>query len=301
MTENSVSLLGKIAGFTEILAKDPQSTVFVSLSEAYRQLGMLDDALEIADKGTMNLPGFSPGFVTKGRVLAQQGDLAKAALAFEQALAVERDSLQALKGLARTRFRQGYMDKARELLMRARLLSPEDPVIGKMLTSLGASVGNQAVGPVPDETDSETVPVAAPEAVPPSSPDSEVGSTVFPEAPPVDDSSLSSETFAHKQSAAMQTTTLANLYFKQGLYDEAAAIYREILSENPHDEDVRSRLVKIKNLQNRAIVQEEETVSQPVDSLVAADVAPSEQAGQEPLDVFHRWLNAIEKRRAHVC
>lgn len=133
MSDNSVSLLGKIAGYTEILAKDPQSTVFVSLCEAYRQLGMLDDALEIAQKGTRKLAAFSPGFVALGRIQAQQGDLAAAANSFEKALAIEKDSLAALKGLARTRHRQGHLDKAKDLLLRAQILNPQDPVVLKML------------------------------------------------------------------------------------------------------------------------------------------------------------------------
>ena len=40
------SLIGKIGSYLQIVAKDPSSTAFVPLAEAYRQTGLLDDALE---------------------------------------------------------------------------------------------------------------------------------------------------------------------------------------------------------------------------------------------------------------
>ena len=42
------SLVGKISSYLQIVSKDPHSTAFVPLSEAYRQIGLLDDALEAA-------------------------------------------------------------------------------------------------------------------------------------------------------------------------------------------------------------------------------------------------------------
>ena len=101
MSENAApSLLGKIAGYTEILAKDPRSTIFVQLSEAYRQMGMLDDALEIASKGVRSLPSHAPGFTALGRIQAQRGARGEAVAAFEKAVELDRENLAALKGLA---------------------------------------------------------------------------------------------------------------------------------------------------------------------------------------------------------
>ena len=64
--EQTASLLGKIAGYIEILSKDPHSTAFVSLAEAYRQMGLLDDALEVVEKGVAALPKFSLGLHLPG-------------------------------------------------------------------------------------------------------------------------------------------------------------------------------------------------------------------------------------------
>lgn len=291
MSDTSVSLLGKIAGYTEILAKDPQSTVFVSLCEAYRQLGMLDDALEIAQKGTRHLQGFSPGFVALGRIHAQQDDLAEAANAFEKALAIEKDSLPALKALARCRFRQGHLDKARELLLRAHQLNPADPIVNKMLASLSPA----AVVASSSQVSDEKVTVA------------------IPSTPPAETGEQSTESGA--DASPIPTATLADLYLKQGLFIEAARIYRDILRRDPANERARIMLAdleqRIAETAAPTPASEETAVAvsqEPPQPISAAPEPENEPVFAAPpadslstLDMYQRWLNAIEQRRAYVC
>ena len=118
------SLIGKIAGYTEILAKDPRSTVFVPLSETYRKLRMFDDAVEVASRGAKVLPTYAPGFVALARALAERGDWQGAAAAFDQTLAIEPANLQGLKGLARARIALRETEAVRGLLFQTELLEP---------------------------------------------------------------------------------------------------------------------------------------------------------------------------------
>jgi len=156
-----VSLLGKIAGFTEILNKDPHSTVFVPLSEAYRSMGMLDDALEVARRGIAAVPAYAPGYITLARSLAERGRLAESADAFGEALRLEEGNLQALKGLARVRQMQGQSEQARTLLTQASQLAPEDAAVGKMLASLGAPPAQTAQpAQTPSPSAKREVPIA---------------------------------------------------------------------------------------------------------------------------------------------
>ncbi|HEX9872941.1 MAG TPA: tetratricopeptide repeat protein, partial [Deferrimonas sp.] len=151
---SDISLLGKIAGYTEILAKDPRSTVFVPLSEAYRQMGMLDDALQIARQGVTALPRYCPGHISLGRVLAQRGDLNRAIAAFEAALAIEHDNLTAIKGLAKVRILNRQPEEALQILLRGATINPGDDGVRKMLASLGPVHSRGAVVPeasLPDE------------------------------------------------------------------------------------------------------------------------------------------------------
>ncbi|RME35991.1 MAG: tetratricopeptide repeat protein [Deltaproteobacteria bacterium] len=278
MSSNTSTLLGKIAGYTEILAKDPKSTVFVSLAEAYRQLGMLDDALEIIDKGLANLPQFVPGYVARGRVLAQKNQLADAAVALEKALAIEPENLSAIKGLARVRYRQGYLDKARTLLEKGLTIKPGDEILGKMLASLGPDGGAAQ----------DSAPAAAPPRQQPPAADEEDGQP------------------------GILTATLAELYVKQGLLHDAARVYREILRHEPDNQKARQRLVELKR-QIEAQEQQEEQQDTPVSTTgpvqaaenpapasAVSSVASQERSEDKLAAIYQRWLAAIAQRRAHV-
>lgn len=130
------ALLGKIAAYTEILQKDPGSTIFVSLSEAYRKMGHLDDARQIVETGLDLHPDFSPGYIVLARILCQQSAYEASRSAFLKALQLDGNSLAGLVGFARLCVLTGEIGQARELLLQARGLSPADPVINKFLNSL---------------------------------------------------------------------------------------------------------------------------------------------------------------------
>lgn len=130
------SLLGKIAAYTEILQKDPRSTIFVSLSEAYRKMGHLEDARQIVEDGLEIHPDFSPGYIVLARILCQQSDYVASDAAFSKALELDGNSLAGLVGYARLLVLTEEVGKARNLLLKARSLSPADPVINKFLNSL---------------------------------------------------------------------------------------------------------------------------------------------------------------------
>jgi 3-dehydroquinate synthase len=276
MAEDVSGLLGKIAAYTEILTKDPRSTVFVSLSEAYRQIGMLDDALEIAMKGTSSIPGFCPGFTALGRVFAQQGELTKAAEAFDRALELESGNLLALKGLAKVRHRQGCLEQAKSLLLRALELDPEDSIAKKLLAMLG---------PKPDG-------LSLPEDAT-YDPFADVGAVSGPQPIP--------------------TETVADLYRKQGLVKEAAAIYRDILRIDPQRESVRTKLVELQQSMAAKPIDKafpQDLIATGVDQIDAnqgagpdyneIELTESAPKGMTPITALEQWLVSIERRRAHV-
>lgn len=322
MSDNSSSLLGKIAVYTEILSKDSQSTVFVSLCEAYRQLGMLEDALEIAEKGTLRLPGFSPGFTALGRIYAQRGDFADAVRAFERALDIEGDNSLALKGLARVKYRQGDSNQARVLLEKVLAQKPDDAMAQKMLDSLGVGIV-QTAGTAPSNA-SIFKNKAAEDDTP--SVEEAPGSEVAAE-----------ESNAEASSTPIPTETVADLYRKQGLLGEAASIYRALLRRDPHNEKIRHKLVDLKHLMEdqTADVTEPGLPSEPpalevpisagdadsglensesvieasdsepvVEAATKADITSAAENLSSEEQVLRRldlWLKAIDQRRvAHV-
>lgn len=287
------SLLGKIAAYTEILEKDPNSTIFVSLSEAYRKLGCLDDARQIIEEGLNRHSDFSPAYVVLARILCQQSLYDESCSAFTKALEYDENSLAGLVGFARLSVLMKEVEQARRLLLKARSLSPADPVINKFLNSLP---------PAPEE------PEEAPQ-------DEEVVS-----AP------LISETLADlylKQGLPDKALEIFrellrnnpdNLELRRRIRDAEIMIQGEV-------EQVASEAVRPESSDEaieEASTEEgaepgQESTSEPESELelspAAKDVEeerlePLEEKMQEtattPLDVLSQWLENIKKRRSNV-
>lgn len=252
MANNSEAALQvKIAGYVDILAKDPHSTVFVSLCDAYRQLGRLDEALDVARKGIQGLPWFSPGHVVLGQVLMARGENGEALGCFNKALTLDGESIAAFKGLAAVYSHKGQPDIARQVLERAEQIHPGNSSIRHMLNQL---------------TDA-TEPVTEPEPVVPEIEDPQ----------PAD--------------APIATTTIAELFVKQGLLSQACQVYRDILEADPDNAEARGKLIELEgrlsaDSQAEAVVEQEPLAATTVE--------------EEQLATLQRWLNAARLRREHV-
>jgi len=204
------SLISKIGSYLQIVAKDPNSTAFVPLAEAYRQVGLLEDALEVCRLGTKMLPHFSPGFSTMGRVLGQMGRLDEAMSAYARALSIDRQSQSALIGLARLHLIRGERDQARRILVQAKGFHPGDLKITDMLTALDL--------PRPWEQ----IPLASQQVEPAPPAEQEEGAEPIP------------------------TATLAEIHVKQGLVGKAIRIYEDILAKDPGNAAARERMLQLK-------------------------------------------------------
>jgi len=276
------TLLGKIAAYTEILVKDPKSTIFVSLAETYRKMGMFEDSRQIIEKGLELHPDFSPAHIVLARVHCQLENFDASEEAFKHALAIDPDSLAALVGYARVKILLGHEDEARELLLRARELSPADPVINKLLLSLPEEAMEGVESEETEDADGPTAPLIS--------------------------------------------QTLAELYLKQGLKEDALNVYHELLAKTPDDLALRRKIKDIENeLPDVEDVELDQPMSDQVEDLETPDTEPSESPdnlsvpipdeteGAESarktdaqdtdelvLGVLNQWLTQIEQRRKHV-
>jgi tetratricopeptide (TPR) repeat protein len=261
-----VSMLGKIAGYIEILDRDPHSTVFVPLAEAYRQMGLLDDALDAAQKGVTALPKFSPGYTILGRVRAQRNELNEAEAAFWSALEIDPESVPTLKGLARVCGMQGQRERARQLLLQAQQLEPGDTTVTKMLAALGPAPAGRSVAPRPASAPAHSAAEAD-----------------------GDDDAL----------APFATATIAEIYVKQGLLGKAAQVYRDLLKANPANANLEARYREL----DRQLRGEVAPAADPEASGLPIDARADTTAGEEDrtLAILMRWLDAIRERRDDVC
>lgn len=264
--EQAQQLLGTIAGYLEILRKDPHSTTFVPLSDAYRNLGMLEEALSVARHGIEALPFFGPGYVVLGRAQMQCGDLDGAAQSFYKALEVDTESIAALKNLAKLYVLRGDREQACGLLARAVELSPEDPVLANLHRSL-KPLAAEVVSSAMDEDDGE--------------PDS-TGEPLF------------------------ATATVADLYVQQGYLDKAQAIYRELLEAQPDDASIRDRLNRVEALlaENLAVpvpVLPSETSNTIIEDVVPDSVCDVVAVLQRWLTAIQARREHVQKHFAGHC
>ena len=276
------TMLGKIAAYTEILVKDPKSTIFVSLAETYRKMGMFEDARQIINKGIELHPEFSPAYIVLARVFCQLENHEDSILAFNRALELDSESLAAYVGLARVKILLGDENDARQLLLQARKLSPADPVINKLLLSLPKEL-----------VDSESTELSDDET--------------------------------EKNSAPLVSATLAELYLKQGLINEALQVYLQLSAAAPDDLSLRRKVRELQGeagLEENASAKTDETVLDVVSEEIEATgelnsseiVQQSSEIGacyvqeEQPvispeeavLNTLNCWLAGIEQRRGHV-
>lgn len=273
-------LLGKIAAYTEILVKDSSSTIFVSLAETYRKMGMFDDARQIISKGLSLHPDFSPAYIVLARILCQLEDFSGSVDAFEKALELDEESLAALVGYARVRILLGEEDQARELLLKARKLTPADPIINKLLLSLPDFT-------TPDQDETEEVD--------------------------------GSQEAAAIDSSALVSSTLADLYLAQGLSEKALDLFQRLSVKNPDDLTLRRKIKELEKKieeENSFFVPKEDTLQDPQDDkLVLQPDNPQAITGDDSgvedelteddplkkvMTTFDHWLSNIQRRRDHV-
>ena len=277
------SLIGKIGSYLQIVTKDPSSTAFVPLAEAYRQIGLLDDALEAARFGTEMLPHFSPGFSTMGRILGQMGRLDESMSAYTRALSIDRQSQAALVGLSRLHLIRGERDQARKILQQAKEFHPDDEKISDMLVALD---------------------------LPRPWADIKQASRAQEQSP------------SHESAPGepIATATLAEIYVKQGLLDKALEVYQGILAQSPENESARKRIMQLQEMLGADVQPAAEDVQVPEEPLqelsavvavVEEPVVSTSTSMQEspvthepkdasPLAVLQRWLSVIKNGRSNV-
>ena len=281
------TLLGKIASYTEILSRDPKSTVFVPLAEAYRSMGMLDDALDIALQGTLSQPLYPGGFLALGRIQVEKGLLADARQAFEKALTIEPENIQAINELARTCRLLGEQELALQWQRKAAALTAEDEAIKAQPTERTAKGGE-----------------SQPAGIDPSP-------GVSPAAP---EPSEALENTADRAAEPITTATIAEIYIRQGFLQRALKVYRDLLRADPQNTVVKQKLTDLQQriLETEGGPAEKAALTSPLKDASLTPVVPPEvenlisPPSVEPsprpdlLTVLNGWLESIYRRKMDV-
>ncbi|UFS69656.1 tetratricopeptide repeat protein [Geomonas sp. RF6] len=238
MIETAISFWADIKRYEDMLEADPRSYCFAPLSELYRKLGLLDDAISVAKKGCTLHPEYAGGFLALAAALLDKGEKGAAREALERVVGSNPDNLRAQKLLSQVYAEAGETDLAREALRRVLADNPDDAESALLLRTLsGSAPVTAAAEDAVEEVELEEVELVEeltdelePEELfemeelfdleeplpeepePPQAP-----------APPV----------AAQGKDPLSTATMAELYLSQGFPEKALRIYRALLEDDP--------------------------------------------------------------------
>lgn len=115
-----------IERYQKMYEKDPTSRIFAPLAEAYRKMGLLKEAREVAEKGVHDNPNFPGGRVALGRIYLANSQFKEAEVQFCKAVDLAPENMLAYQLLAETHLR---LKKTKEALKAYKMLlfiSPEN-------------------------------------------------------------------------------------------------------------------------------------------------------------------------------
>jgi len=255
--------------FEEQLRRNPGSLVFARLADACRRAGDYERALGLLDEGLARHPQYVSAHIVRARVYEALGRRDQATQAFEHVLELDDQNLVALRSLAELALTAGNVGLARQRYERLLAVDPRNPGVRSIVDRLGRTdaIGNESQGRSrgASATD-DLLPVAHPGSVEMDSEedlrawisaeaeqkqneelrDAASGSArapaVAPSVAPTGDAAL----LAAEDDGDLLTQTMAELYTSQGLFEEAAEIYEELLKERPDDESLKQRLASVR-------------------------------------------------------
>jgi tetratricopeptide (TPR) repeat protein len=126
----------EIERWSEELARDPGSRVFLPLAEALRRRGQTDLALRIALRGLARRPEDADAHDLLARIWTDRGDLQQAMDEWSAALTFNPTHVGALKGMGFSCYQLGRGAEAQDYLSRALAAAPDDPSIRAALAHI---------------------------------------------------------------------------------------------------------------------------------------------------------------------
>jgi predicted regulator of Ras-like GTPase activity (Roadblock/LC7/MglB family) len=139
--------------WSDELARDPSSLVFLPLAETLRKQGQVDTARKVAMRGVQRHPQNPDAHDLMARIYVDSGDLQSAHGEWERVLQLVPGHTGASKGIAFILFQQGKLQEAEQLLMKTQARGA-DPAITAAINTVRRSSGMMAI---PMDTSEMTV------------------------------------------------------------------------------------------------------------------------------------------------
>ena len=315
-----------IKKYEEALANDPASYCFVPLSDLYRRIGLLDDAIHVAKKGCDIHPDYTGGYMALGRAYFEKGMKPESKAALEKVIASTPDNLLARRLLSQIYVEFGEIASAVDTLRYILSFNPADNESQVLLNSLKTSSGPDQGQPtqgtaVPDAVAGVTATAQQFEFLPEGDDiieDAELLEDVVEEEPADDfaftppDEALADQdqpVFIEEHDP-LRTATMAELYVSQGFLKRALTIYRELLETDPNNAEWKKRLYEIKRAidEDTAMARKvaapggaghpgPSRVGEQAVAGAVEDVTPPPSGDDVVLGTLEKWLENARRRR----
>jgi tetratricopeptide (TPR) repeat protein len=133
-----------IRGWSDELARDPSSLVFLKLSEALRKQGQLEVALKIAMRGLERHQRNPDAHDLVARIAVDRKDFARAFVEWDTVLRIAPMHVGAMKGLGFVCFQQGRFEDAEKYLAKAAAAGGDATVTNALETVRNSSGGRES-------------------------------------------------------------------------------------------------------------------------------------------------------------
>ena len=306
MVEEAISFWTEIQRYEDMLAADPRSYCFAPLSELYRKLGLLDDAIYVAKKGCDLHPDYPGAFFALGTAYLDKGLKQEARVALERVIELNPDNFRAQKLLGQLYVEAGEIALAEKALGQVLQQNPDDTESELLLQSIASLTSDthpeeeilEEAEVIEDLTEEFEEPerqverqvevkVERPEGFEESE-ESEESEFVWAEEP--------AEAAAQQPSLnPLTTATLAELYVSQGFLGKAIAIYQQLLSVDPGHQPYRLRCSELQAELERQKVVAPAAPPAPLPGPASAQQPPA--APGDPEAELSAWLENIRRRR----
>lgn len=204
-----------IEHYQNLLNQDPKSKIFAALAEAYRELGLIDQADDLARRGTVSHPTYAPGFVVLGRIKLGQKNYAEALSLLQRAIHLSPENILGHQLLGQLHLEMKDTKAALKAHKMALFLNPQDARSQKVVSKLESISA--------DEYEADLFQMAPLQKSTPSP-------------------SASTPNAQDKKKEIDRTLSLADALIIRNEIDKAHEILRTSYRENPTHEGITQRL-----------------------------------------------------------
>jgi tetratricopeptide (TPR) repeat protein len=269
-----------IEKYQSILAKDPTSQVFAPLAEAYREMGMMKEALQIVTSGVQRHPQFVGGLVTYAKILRDAGQIGRALEALKKATTLAPENILAHQLLAELHLAAKHPKDALKAFKMVLFLNPNSQSAQKAVQKLESLTADE----YDDEVFSmEKLPQVNLEGGPPAP-------SFSNEAPTMAAAEVYKVAPLPKNKAMERMLSLIDAFIVRNDLEKAHALLKDTRVEFGDHPEIERRM---KTLQVRYNDTDDAVPLKPL-------LPREEQVRQKKIEVLQMMLRKIEDYRAQV-